>query len=250
MRPPSRVTNSSTVWRSPAGSAALAVFSVSARSRAPEMTWAFWARPSTSRIKATLPSPMMVAPEKALMPLSCFCSGLTTISSVSWMASTTSPNWRSSAWSTTMLIDAVVLRRTDLDLELAAQVDQGQQVAAQPVDRRPVDLLDAALGLLAFEPDQLQQADLGNRVAVAADGDGQGRDDGQRQRDLHLDGGAPPGPALDVHRAADLLDVGPHHVHADAPAGEVRHPVRRREPGQEDQVDELALARAGRPARE
>ena len=187
---------------------------------------------------------MMVAPEKALMPLSCFCSGLTTISSVSWMASTTSPNWRSSACSTTMLID-VVVRADRLDLELPAQVDQGQQVAPQPVHRRPVNLLDAALGLLAFEPDQLQQADLGDRVAVAADGDRQGRDDGQRERDLHLDGGAPPGAALDVHRAADLLDVGPYHVHANAATGEMRHPVRRREPGQENEIDELALTEPG-----
>ena len=62
------------------------------RSRTPETTCACWARPSTSRIRATLPSPMIVAPEKAPMPLSCFWSGLTTISSVSWIASTTSPN--------------------------------------------------------------------------------------------------------------------------------------------------------------
>ena len=95
-----------------------------------------------------------------------------------------------------------------------------------------------------FEPDQLQQADLGDGVAVAAAGDGQRRDDGQRQRDLHLDGGARARAALDRHRAADLLDVGPHHVHADAAAGEVRHLVRRREAGQEDQVDQLALAQA------
>ncbi len=146
-------------------------------------------------------------------------------------------------------VDHAGLRADRLDLELAAQVDQGQQVAPQPVDRRPVHLLDAPHGLLSFEPDQLQQADLRDRVAVAADGDGQGRDDGQRQRDLHLDGGAARGAALDVDRAADLLDVGPYHVHADAPAGEVRHPVGRREPGQEDEVDELAIARAGRPAR-
>ena len=37
-----------------------------------------------------------------------------------------------------------------LDLQLAVQVDQRQQVAAQPVHRRPVDQLDAALGLLAL----------------------------------------------------------------------------------------------------
>ncbi len=114
--------------RSPAGSGALAAFSVSARSRTPETTLALWARPSTSRIKATLPSPMMVAPAKTLMPLSCFCSGLTTISSVSWMASTTRPNWRSSACRTTMLISPLSAARRR-DLELAVEVDQREQVA-------------------------------------------------------------------------------------------------------------------------
>ena len=64
---------------------------------------------------------------------------------------------------------AVCPSRTDSTWSCAVQVDQRQQVAPQPVDRRPVNQLDAALGLLAFEPDQLQQADLGNRVAVAAD---------------------------------------------------------------------------------
>ncbi len=129
-------------------------------------------------------------------------------------------------------------------MQLAVEVDQRQQVAAQTVHRRAVDLLDAALGLLAFQADQLQQADLRDGIAVAAAGDGQGRDDGQGQGDLHLHRGAAPGPALDVDRAADLLDVGPHHVHADAAAGELRHLVGRREAGQEDQVDQLALVQA------
>ena len=41
-----------------------AVFSASAWSRASEKIFAFCARPTTSRIRATLPSPMIVAPAK------------------------------------------------------------------------------------------------------------------------------------------------------------------------------------------
>ena len=113
-----------------------------ARDRATStITLARWAMPSTSRISATVPSPMMVAPAKAAMPLSCLPSGLTTISSVSLM-----------------LVDdqaelAVVgLQDDDVDrlvrrvraarsaiAQLAVEVDQRQQVAAQPVDRRAVD---------------------------------------------------------------------------------------------------------------
>ena len=89
-----------------------------------------------------------------------------------------------------MLITPLSSCRIASTWSCAAQVDERQQVAAQAVDRRPVDLLDSALGLLAFEPDQLEQADLGDGVAVAAGGDGQRRDDGQRERDLHLHRGA------------------------------------------------------------
>ena len=59
--------------------------------------------PSTSRMRATRPSPMMVAPAYRVSPFSCLPRGLTTISWVSLMPSTTRPNCRSSACSTTML---------------------------------------------------------------------------------------------------------------------------------------------------
>ena len=59
--------------------------------------------PSTSRMRATRPSPMMVAPAYTVSPFNCLPRGLTTISWVSLMPSTTSPNCRSSACRTTML---------------------------------------------------------------------------------------------------------------------------------------------------
>ncbi len=83
--------------------AASVVFSVRARSRVSVTTLARCARPSTSRISATLPSPMMLDPAKVFTVLSCLRSGFTTISSVSLIWSTTKPNCRSSACSTTML---------------------------------------------------------------------------------------------------------------------------------------------------
>ena len=51
-----------------------------------------------------------------------------------------------------------------------------------------------------------------------------------------------PGPAENIDHAADLLDVGLHHVHADAAAGNVGHGLRGRESGLEDQVQRLAIA--------
>jgi hypothetical protein len=92
-----------------------------------------------------------------------------------------------------------------------------------------VHLLDAALGLLALQANQFQQAHLRNRIAITGAGHGQGRNDRQGQGDLHFDGRSPSRPTLDRDRAANLLDVSAYHVHADAPAGELGHPVGRGE---------------------
>ena len=51
---------------------------------------------------------------------------------------------------------------------------------------------------------------------------------------LILSGRALPRSALDVDRAADLLDVGSDHIHADAAAGDVGHLLRGREARAED----------------
>src|SRR5262249_4105864 len=98
----------------------------------------------------------------------------------------------------------------------------------------------------ALEADQFQEADLGNGVAVAGAGHGQGRNDRQRQRDLHADGRAASRPAFDRHRTADLLDVRPHHIHADAAAGKLRYLVGRGEAGKEDEVQKLAVVQPAR----
>src|SRR5207248_3141314 len=56
---------------------------------------------------------------------------------------------------------------------------------------------------------------------------------------------APAGVRLDLQRAAQPVEVVLDHVHADAAPGQVGDLGRGREPGQEDQAEQLRLAHAG-----
>src|SRR5262249_46445837 len=117
--------------------------------------------------------------------------------------------------------DKPVLRvggRAVVDLQKLLQVHQRQQLVAQPQDRGVLDALDAVLGI-GPGADQFDHRELGNRKAVTAGFHDQGGDDGQGQRDFYRDRAALAGDALDVDGAADLVDIGAHHVHADAAAG-------------------------------
>ena len=122
------------------------------------------------------------------------------------------------------------------------QPHERQQLAAQPVDLRTADLLDGVRGLLGVQADQLLQADLRDGVAVAGALDGQGRDDREGQRDAQPADGAAAGLGLDLDGAADGLDVGLDDVHADTATGDVRDGGGRREPGQEDQLEDVGRA--------
>src|SRR5262249_48331103 len=106
---------------------------------------------------------------------------------------------------------------------------------AVAVDVDAVDALDPPARLLPLDADQLDDADLGDRVAVAGAGDDQHLDDRQRQRDAHPHRRPLPDDALDVHRAADLLDVGLDDVHADAAPAEAGDLHGGREARQEDE---------------
>ena len=99
-----------------------------------------------------------------------------------------------------------------------AQMHQRQQLVAQPQDRGVLDALDLVLGI-GMRPHQFDHRQLRDGEAVAGGLDDQGRDDRQGQRDLDGDAGALAGHRLDVDGAADLIDIGAHHVHADAAAG-------------------------------
>ena len=96
---------------------------------------------------------------------------------------------------------------------------QRQQLVAQAKHGGVLDALDAVFGVGA-RPHQFDHGQLRDRKAVAGGFHDQGRDDGERQRDLDGDGGALARHRLDVDGAADLVDIGAHHVHADAAAGD------------------------------
>ena len=104
-------------------------------------------------------------------------------------------------------------------------------------------------GLLAFEAHQLDQADLRNGEALAAAGDHQRGNDGQGEGNLDLQQRALARGALEIDHAADLLDVGLHHVHADAAAGDVGDLLGGGEARQEDQVQRARAPTCARPAR-
>ena len=91
-------------------------------------------------------------------------------------------------------------------------------------------------------PHQLDHGELRNGKALAGTFDDQRRDDRQGKRDLDDELGATPLHRGQLDGAADLLDVGTHHVHADATAGDRRHGRRRREAGLEDVLLDLLLA--------
>src|SRR5581483_9464454 len=122
------------------------------------------------------------------------------------------------------------------DPELAAELDEWEQRAAEAIDGRAAEQLDAA-GAPALEAHDLAHARLRDRVAVPVAGNDQRRGDRQRERDPDAETGAPSGRRLDVERAADLLDVAAHDVHPDPATGDARHPLGRGKPGLEDQLE-------------
>ncbi len=125
--------------------------------------------------------------------------------------------------------------------EQLLQVHQRQQLVAQPQHRGVLDALDAVLGIGAC-PHQFDHRELRDRKAVAAGLHDQRRDDCECQRDLDGDGRALAGHRLDVDGAADLVDIGAHHVHADAAAG---HAGNRSSSGKTRREDEPVDLRFG-----
>ena len=54
-----------------------------------------------------------------------------------------------------------------------------------------------------------------------------------------------PADGIQVHRAADLLDIAAHDVHADAAAGNARHLRGGGKAGREDEIADFAIGFAG-----
>ena len=70
-----------------------------------------------------------------------------------------------------------------------------------------MDGFDSFASVVALQAHQLQQADLGNGVTLTGARHNQGRDNGQRERNLDLQRCAFTNLALDVNGAADLLQM-------------------------------------------
>src|SRR3546814_16182326 len=88
-------------------------------------------------------------------------------------------------------------------------------------DLRAVDALDGVLGV-GGGAHQLDHRKLRNGEALRSAFDGQRRDDGEGERNLDDELGAATLDRGQLDGAADLLDVGAHHVHADAARSEER----------------------------
>ena len=197
--------------------------------------------PFGSMIMITEPSPRMVVPENTAMWRSFDDIGLMTISSVWKTPSTTMPNTWLPTWVTTTKPFVVVAVAEAQDF---LQVHQRQQLVAQPQHRRVLDALDAVLAAVAGAH-QFEHRKLRNGEALAAGLDDERRDDRQRQRDFDGEGRAGAGDGLQVDRAADLLDIAAHDVHADAAAGNAGDLRRRREARRENEIADFRLRLGG-----
>ena len=101
------------------------------------------------------------------------------------------------------------------DAEQGGEADQRHAAAADGGDLGRADAVDA---------DRADPQDLVDRRArhgedLAAGADRERGDDGERERHADAEPDALPRPGIDVDHAADPLDIGADHVHADAAAG-------------------------------
>src|SRR5262249_54938144 len=103
-----------------------------------------------------------------------------------------------------------------------------------------LDALDSMLRIAA-RAHKLDDGELRNGEAVAGNLDDQRRHDGEREWNLDGEGRSTVPYRFDIDEASDLIDVGAHHIHADAAAGDIGDLVRGRESRREDELLDLAL---------
>ena len=106
--------------------------------------------------------------------------------------------------------------------------------------------LDAFADLVRLQPHQLEQANLRDGKALATGVHHEGGNDSQREGNFDLDGGSLAGGGMDIDGAADFFDVGLHHVHADAPSGNIRHFFGGRKTRKENEIENIAVLHACR----
>ena len=83
----------------------------------------------------------------------------------------------------------LIQRLVHLDIQHLAQMDERQKLVAQAQDRRVIDALDAMLRIM-LHPHQFHHGELRDGIAVTRTFNDQGRNNGQRQRNLDGEGGA------------------------------------------------------------
>src|SRR5262249_12849202 len=94
-------------------------------------------------------------------------------------------------------------------------------------------------------PQGLLDGEDGHDVALIANGNDQAVDDGQGEGHGEAEARALPELAFDSDAAAQLLDLAPDYVHADAAAGNVGDLFRGREAGLENEVVNLLVGEGG-----
>src|SRR5205814_418070 len=157
---------------------------------------------------------MMLDPAKVLTVLSCFLSGFTTISSVSLIWCTTSPNRRWSACSTTMLtsslgVGSIFIFRSSCSSRL--RYTSGSSRPRSRYTGTPWTISIALLVCSASKRTSSRRLTCG--IAISGASHHQGRDNGQSQRNLYSNRGAVPGSGLHIDNPADLLYVRLHYIH-------------------------------------
>ena len=118
--------------------------------------------------------------------------------------------------------------------------DQRQQAIAQPQEGSAIDAFYLRLAARRGAH-QFDDADLRDGKSLRRAFDNQRRDDRKGQRNLDRDRRALAECALQIDRAADLLDIGADDIHADAATGHARHLSGGREAGLEDVLIDLLI---------
>ena len=136
--------------------------------------------------------------------------------------------------------DEAALGVAGAEAEDFLQMQERQQLVAQSQHRRVLDPLDAVLAGAAGT-NEFEHGELRDGEALARRLDDQRRDDGERQRNLDGEGCSAAGHGLQLDRAADLLDIAAHDVHADAAAGNAGDQRRGGKAGREDEIGDLVF---------
>ena len=124
----------------------------------------------------------------------------------------------------------------------AVKKDQRQELAAQPVERRALDPFDGCGGLLGRNVNKFRERALGQGEALVDAAHDERGNDGQGERNAQAERGSLAGAGVDLDFAADFFHVGADHVHADAASADIGDRSGGGEAGQEDELQQLALA--------